>query len=60
MAISLLNSISDFLETGIDECENCLFEWTAQEGTSSEEGEGDSEEEHDNSVRRSKSATGLR
>jgi len=37
-----------------------MFEWTMQEGTSSEEGEGDSDDEHDASVRRSKSATGLR
>ncbi|XP_060581220.1 mitogen-activated protein kinase kinase kinase 4-like isoform X3 [Ruditapes philippinarum] len=60
MAISLLNSISDFLESGVDECTTNLFDWTTNDISGSEDGEGESDEEHDTSVRRSKSTTSLR
>jgi hypothetical protein len=60
MAISLLNSISDFLESGVDECTTNLFDWTTNDISGSEDGEGDSDEELDTSVRRSKSTTSLR
>ncbi|XP_052808624.1 mitogen-activated protein kinase kinase kinase 4-like isoform X2 [Mya arenaria] len=57
MAISLLNSISDFLETGVDECTSDMFDWTLHGGemSSSEE---ESEEDHDTS--RNKSSSSLR
>ena len=60
MAISLLNSISDFLESGVDECTTNLFDWTTNDMSGTDEGEGESDEEHDTSVRRSKSTNSLR
>ncbi|KAL4233273.1 Mitogen-activated protein kinase kinase kinase 4 [Mactra antiquata] len=62
MAISLLNSISDFLENGVDECTTNLFDWTTNDmhGSGSEDLDGESDEEHDSSLRRSKSASSLR
>lgn len=60
MAISLLNSISDFLESGVDECTTNLFDWTTNDISGSDEGEGDSDDDHDTSQRRSKSTNSLR
>ncbi|XP_045197016.1 mitogen-activated protein kinase kinase kinase 4-like isoform X2 [Mercenaria mercenaria] len=60
MAISLLNSISDFLESGVDECTTNLFDWTTNDISDSEEGDGDSDDDHDTSQRRSKSTNSLR
>lgn len=37
MASSLLNSISDYLETGMDECINQLYDSTLQSGDSQDE-----------------------